>query len=983
MPSAWRLRQPAGMRADPPRTHARDGLASFRAIPTRHTLPLVSSLGGLFERDAELVTLDEAVRMAVAGRGGLLVVEGQAGIGKTSLVEAARRQAGAAGMAVLAAQGARLEQDFGFGVVRQLFEVVLDGADPHERRRVLAGAAGLAAPIVGQADDDGAAPGQQTAMLHGLYWLTSNLAERTPILITVDDVQWSDAPSLRFLAYLARRLEGMPVLLVAALRTGDPPADAMLIAELLGVPDIRVIRPAALSIDGVGRLVRARLDETPDEIFIEACRRATGGVPFLVGELVGLVGTDRIPPTAEAADRIASAGPRTVAQAIMLRLSQLPPPAVTVARAVAVLGRHARLDRVAALENLGAGEVAVAVDALIGMEILAPGRPLAFAHPLVYQAIYDDVPLAARAAAHGRAAEILAGERAPADEVAIHLLLTEPAGRQDVVNTLRAAAGLMLARGAPQSATAYLRRALVEGPAGDERASVMHDLGSSEALAQDPRAAADLEEALCLTADPVTRAVIGAELGRFGMLSGQWIRSLELLRAALADVGDRDPNLRARIEAFAAGRFYDVRFAAEFDLELPGLRALVEEDGPGSRALGLIVAALSACRGEIEPAQALRLVERGLADGRFLREVGSEDLMIGQGVEALIAIDELDAADRASEGVLDDAGRRGSIFGFVAGSSYRVFLDAQRGALKRAEGHLRSLVEVSLKHGIQFTLPGAFYVGLNSLLEREVDDVTTLIESVDPDPALVGSLNGAWVLTARGRLRSLRGDHASAIEDLRAAGALFTGLRFSNPIVALWRSPLALALPAEAAEEARSLVDDELRDATAQDLPRCCGAALRAKGLLEGGDRGIELLEASLQELERPDAILERARTLVELGGALRRGNRRVAARQPLAEGLDLADRCGAERLASRATQELHAAGARPRTRAITGPDSLTASEARVAHMAADGMSNREIAQSLFVTAKTVENQLGTAYRKLGVRSRAELRGALTPAGPS
>jgi DNA-binding NarL/FixJ family response regulator len=149
--------------------------------------------------------------------------------------------------------------------------------------------------------------------------------------------------------------------------------------------------------------------------------------------------------------------------------------------------------------------------------------------------------------------------------------------------------------------------------------------------------------------------------------------------------------------------------------------------------------------------------------------------------------------------------------------------------------------------------------------------------------------------------------------------------------------------------------------------------------MLEGGETGLELLRDSLATLERTDAPLERARTLVELGAALRRGNQRAAAREPLTAGLDLAHVCGAERLAARAVEELQASGARPRRQRASGPDALTSAEARVARMAADGMTNKEIAQALFVTAKTVENQLGVVYRKLGVRSRDQLGRSLSP----
>jgi DNA-binding CsgD family transcriptional regulator len=944
----------------------------------------VAGVGGLVEREAELVVIDECIRSAIAGQGGVVIVVGQAGIGKTALLEEASRRAAGGGMVVVSGQGAVLEEDFGFGVVRQLFEPVIGGASPRARRRLLAGAAALARPVVQPDRAGGEAPAQQTAMMHGLYWLTANLAERAPMMVAVDDAHWSDVPSLRFLTYLARRLEGLPVLVVVAVRMGDPPVDATVIGELLSAPEARVIRPAALSVDGVGQLVRARLGDAADESFIEACRGATGGVPFLVGELVGLLSVDRVPPTGEAAEQVARAGPRTVAHATMLRLSRLSPSAGAVARAVAVLGRHARLDRVAALEGLDAPYIQEAVDALIGMEILAPGPPVRFAHPLVHQAIYDDLPPTARAAAHGRAGRILAGERAPADEVAAHLLLTEPMGRLDVVEVLRAAASQTLARGAPASAVAYLRRALAEGAAEGDRAGLLLELGRAEALVQDPHAAANLEEAWDLTDDPVARARLRMELSEIYLLSGQWDRHLQDMRSALAELGDRDPDLAARIEARrAAFEFYDPRFASGFETQLPRLLTLVEKGGPGPRALALVLGALGALRG-MERAEALALVERGLEGGHLVRDEGSESLVIPQAIGALTALDEPERAGRAAEGVFEDARRRGSIMGYIMGCLYRLAIDALRGALKRAEADMRSAIELCVTHGIPFALPTAFTWGADIVLERpQLDDLAAVLESVQLEPALAATTAGAFLLAPRGRLRSIRGDREAAVRDLRAAGEIFTGLQFRNPILALWRSPLALALPPEDAAEARSLVEEELRDATTCGLARCRGVALRAAGCLEGGGRGIELLEESLIVLQDTEAPLESARTLVELGAAMRRANRRVIAREPLLAGLDLAQRCGADRLAARAVEELRATGARPRRRAVSGPDALTSSEGRVARMAADGMSNREIAQSLFVTAKTVENQLGAVYRKLGVRSRDQLREVLAAPGSS
>jgi DNA-binding CsgD family transcriptional regulator len=168
-----------------------------------------------------------------------------------------------------------------------------------------------------------------------------------------------------------------------------------------------------------------------------------------------------------------------------------------------------------------------------------------------------------------------------------------------------------------------------------------------------------------------------------------------------------------------------------------------------------------------------------------------------------------------------------------------------------------------------------------------------------------------------------------------------------------------------------------VRDAHVWGTDRALGMALRAAGLVEGGERGIELLEEAAVTLERSPARLEHAAALADLGAALRRSNRRADARDPLRRALDLAEACGAPPLVERARQELRAAGGRPRRARSSGADGLTASERRTAAMAADGLSNPEIAQALFVTKKTVESHLGSAYRKLGIRSRTELAAAL------
>ena len=197
---------------------------------------------------------------ARAGEGRLAVVEGPAGIGKTRLLDEARAAADGLGLEVLHARGGELERDFGFGVVRQLLEPRAAVAGESERAELFAGAAGLAEAVIApQAVAAPAAGDLSQAALHGLYWLVVNLAERSPLLVAVDDLQWVDGPSLRFLHYLVMRLEGVPVAIFATLRSREASPESELLDGLMLAA--QVLRPAALSRAAVASIVRGRLGE--------------------------------------------------------------------------------------------------------------------------------------------------------------------------------------------------------------------------------------------------------------------------------------------------------------------------------------------------------------------------------------------------------------------------------------------------------------------------------------------------------------------------------------------------------------------------------------------------------------------------------------------------------------------------------------------------------------------------------------------------
>ncbi len=213
------------------------------------------SAAGLLERDAELAEIGRLSELARAGTGALVLVEGPAGAGKTRLLEAAASAGQASGMRVLQAGGSPLERELGFGVVRALLEGVVVGASAAGRRSLLAGAAGLAAPVLlpSAAGDVAAVPAEPATVLHGLFWLVSNLAGRDPVILVVDDAHWADGPSLRFLGYLARRISGLAVLLIAAARPDEPGGQTALVSALTGDRSAAVLVPPPLSEAAVGR----------------------------------------------------------------------------------------------------------------------------------------------------------------------------------------------------------------------------------------------------------------------------------------------------------------------------------------------------------------------------------------------------------------------------------------------------------------------------------------------------------------------------------------------------------------------------------------------------------------------------------------------------------------------------------------------------------------------------------------------------------
>jgi DNA-binding CsgD family transcriptional regulator len=338
---------------------------------------------------------------------------------------------------------------------------------------------------------------------------------------------------------------------------------------------------------------------------------------------------------------------------------------------------------------------------------------------------------------------------------------------------------------------------------------------------------------------------------------------------------------------------------------------------------------------------------------------------------------DLDEVLLVFEEALAEAHRRGSTFDFAAVKVFRAQALLWRGDLGEAEADSREALAAARTWGASARFAGHAAAFLaDSLMEQ--GRLEEAAAALSPDESLSEGVRMLYLADSSARLRILRGDLAGGVAEMLEAGGRLESVSSRNPALIAWRSPAALALlELGDRDEARQLADQELRLARGWGAPRALGAALRVAGMVAGGTQGLSLLGEAVEVLSGSPAKLESAKARTELGAALRRSGHRVQAREQLRRGVELARICGAAPLAARAETELLAAGARPRRVALSGVESLTPSERRVAELAAQGPTNREIAQALFVTQRTVEVHLTSIFRKLGIRSRSQLATAL------
>ena len=921
----------------------------------------------LLERHRELTAIETLLKLP----GEILLIEGGIGLGKTTLVEAACRRAAELGYEVLRSRGSELEVEFAFGVVRQLFERRVSRAE--DREALLAGPADAVRPLLVGGSVDSFASDRSFAVLHGLYWLAANLATPGPLLLVVDDAHWSDEPSLRWLAHLATRLEGLPISVLVALR---PIETAGTVPSLLTLRTkaAAIVHPTALSEAAVGEIVAAIVGDRSGDRLRNAVWVASGGNPLYVNELLRAIETGEQWPSDIDPSTLLVGGRDAIARRVVARVREFHPSALDFAQALAILGDECQLRHAAAVAGLHMTEAARLAAGLVRLEVLATDRPPRFIHPVVRDALEASLPSDRRDAAHLAAAHLLHAEGALPGLVGAHLVGVAPAADRWVLQRLREAAHAALANGAPHTAASLLSRALAEPPPSTERVEVLRETARAEAGAGMETACARLEEALQCATEARERAEIALETAGVYAALFRWIDAVDVIERVLPQSAEVDNSLVSRLEGqLVVCGLHDARRAPRV---VPVLERLATRSLAGSAAEGLAVGRGMAMVLAGRPVDEAALpLEQALSHAGTRPENWDTRAAL---LWSLITAERFETVASAVQPMMTEAHRSGSARGLVASYSTLGLLKLRMGMLPEADAAARVALRVLQDGDFAPGLPFAATV---------LADVATEAGELHEAQALLGLLpQEGWppgvgtvlIPAARGRLRLAQGRPAEALADFQVCAEMFSsdiwGIEMRDVGYLHSRSGAAYALMRLGERDrARELAEAELSDVTSFGAPRALGIALRSAGLTHRGGAGLELLAESVRVLRRSPALLERAHSLAELGAALRRNGQRAAAREPLAEALDLAARCGARPLAVRAREELRATGARPRRAWRAGLEALTPSELRIVRLAVDGRSNRDIAHELYVTVKTVEGHLTRAYSKLGIEGRAQL----------
>jgi DNA-binding CsgD family transcriptional regulator len=909
--------------------------------------PVLLSGAQLFGREREREVLDRLLDGVRGGRGGVLVVHGEAGVGKTALLEYAA-EAGRE-FRIARTSGVEAEIELPFAAVQQLcsafFELMQRLPQP-------------------QHDALGVAFGLQTVPAHptpnrflvglAVLGLLAEAAEEQPLLCVVDDAQWLDSASARTLAFVARRLLAERIALVFATRElGDALAGLPeLHAPPLGRRDARALLESVLP---------ARLDERVlDRIVVE-----TRGNPLALLELPrGLTPTQLAGGFGLPAAVPLSA---SIEESFTRRLASLPGDArrLLLVAAADPVGDTALVWR--AGQQLGIPESVA--ETLEAEGLLELGARVVFRHPLVRSAVYRAAGLKERRAVHRALADATDPVIDP-DRRAWHRAQAASMPDEDVAAELERSAGRAQARGGLAAVAAFLERAAALTPEPAQRAQRLLVAAAAK------RDAGDLEAALGLLAD--VEAGVLDELGR---------ARADLLRAQIASEQRRGGDA-GRLFLSAASRLepLDPELARETYLEaLAGAMASDVEVVGGAPAVA--AAARAAPAGTVPPRTVDVLLDAfaiRLTDG-----YAAAAPTLARALELLLAIDA--SNEDVGRWLSVSTTRNGNIVALEMWDDEALHLLAARQVqVARDAGAL-----THLQFALSFLARSHMLAGELTAATLMIDEARLIAEATGT-PALVNApmILAAWrgdEADASGLIDATRQEAATRrwTSNNYARAVLYNGLgRHDAARDAAWEAfepdPIGYGtwLLPELAEAASRTADRALLESALEWLSErtrvvssawATGIEARVRALLSEGEVADSVYRQSIVHLSGTRARIELARSHLLYGEWLRRERRRMDAREQLRTALEAFTRMGAEAFARRAERELLATGERARKRTVDTLDQLTPQETQIARLAANGHTNREIAAQLFISPSTVEYHLRKAFRKLDVKSRTQL----------
>ncbi|MFJ9469808.1 ATP-binding protein [Streptomyces caniferus] len=947
----------------------------------------------LVGRERELAALDAVAADVLSGRSRVVQLEGPAGVGKSVLLSTwwERNEQ----FRVLRARCHPLEREFAFGAVRQLFKPLLAAASETDRARLLDG---TAAETLRALDDDAAveplpeAANVTASTLRELDALVSRLSRRQPLLLAVDALQWIDQPSLRWLVHFVGRSDSHPVLIAVTTRSAEVKRLDPLFAELVRPANCHTIVVEPLDVAGVAQLVRTLWEVAePDEAFCAACHAATGGHPLFVRALLHQAQRSGVQPTAQFRDRIPTVLLSTLAGEIAHRLCQASGEVVRLARALAFLGDRKPPELLAAYCGTGRAVVLSAAEDLRSLGLLRAGGDLRFTHPVVRDTVLGMLPPEELGAGHARAAQVSCLSGRPDEEVAAHLLAAGPVHGSWVLPVLRGAATQALRRGAPETAVTCLRAALNQPLDGAERARVLLELGT---------AASHYDAALAISCVTGALEELTDETARSDAL-GVLAYSLLMSRGSRTDLSSVDRKIAALCDRRAADSGAADR---ELALRMGALRSWMEFERPsaarpapapvpdpdddladrtaGERQL-LAIRAFRALRAALPAPYVAGLIERASVNlPAFSHDLFPLHYFVAQ---TLLYLDELDTADRLNRHLTREISGKGMELLVSSLMLYQAGLALRRGNVTEALATAQTAADQASSTG---RLPYALTLDTIRIDALLAQGRTEDAERVAAVHSVAGQAEVAWerprFLMSLAALRIAQGELRAGLSLLRECGHHCEAAGTVSPAMAPWRSrSVGAHLALGDTASARALAEQELDLARRCRIPRALGVALRVSGVATGGARGLDLLAEAVQVLGPTPARLELARALGDFGAALMHRDDKRGARGALRRGLDVAVACGATVLAARLEERLHLAGGRVGRAGAAGTGALTAGEERVCTLAAQGYSNKQIAELLVVTLRTVETHLTGAYRKLRIAGRPYLATAMAAADTS